>query len=241
MKKNHSLLCALVLSLTTLFLISPVSYGYTETICISKGNLTIRGSKKRVQAVVERINRMVQNKTFIPILDGGAYSKICTAIGYERHHLVSKSFCQNHGIRYEDAPSVLISKELHHLTGSFGSKKGSIEYRNKENEIFASVSDQKDAIYQVYSFGLDNLIDILQPEYSKLTEEKVKLMTPVKQARRSAWLQNVPSAKKLYTPTQNSQDTNPAEQFFDANHLACISDGESPIPTTPLKSSHRKR
>ncbi len=256
MKKNHSLLYALIISLTALFFFSPSSRAnsYTGTISTSQGNFTIRGSNwRRVKEVLERISKMVNNKTFIPILDGGEYSKICTAKGYERHHLVSTAFCKKHQIPYRHAPAVLISKELHKQTGSFGCLKGSQIYRDRENQIFNTAIEQNDhngAIYQVYSFGLDNLIDILQPEYSKLTEEKVKLMTPVKQARSSTWLKNVPSAQKIYTPTQNSQDTNPSKQFF-YSRLACISNppGSSidaptsnlPIPCTPLKSSHRKR
>lgn len=98
------------------------------------------------------------------ILSGGMFSQVPHFVTinpsaqknvWEVHHLISAHFCRNHRdiISVHNAPAVLIPKELHKLTGSYGSFCKSKLYRDKEERVFKKYR----SIQEVFEFGLKDL------------------------------------------------------------------------------------
>lgn len=92
------------------------------------------------------------------ILDCGAYDNVFhTGSGgeYESHHLISSSFCRNNPnvISKEEAPAVLIPKEVHWKTGSHSASHMSAQYLEAEQECF----NKRKKLEDVFELGLKDL------------------------------------------------------------------------------------
>ena len=73
--------------------------------------------ERTAEEIAEAIRRLNEHYTF---MDGGAYGYISSRDGYEKHHLISSSFCKKHSdiIPPNKAPAISIPIELHRITGS---------------------------------------------------------------------------------------------------------------------------
>ena len=92
------------------------------------------------------------------MLDCGAYDNVFhTGSGgeYESHHLISSSFCRNNPgvISVEEAPAVLIPKEVHWKTGSHSASRMSAQYLKAEQECF----NKRKKLEDVFELGFKDL------------------------------------------------------------------------------------
>lgn len=136
---------------------------HKKTQFTPKGTKYISSTRqlKNISEASRILSRMIQGDK---ILSGGMYSQVPHLVTinpsaqknvWEVHHLVSAHFCRNHRdiISVHNAPAVLIPKELHRLTGSYGSSWKSKLYRDKEERVFK----KNRSIQEVFEFGLKDL------------------------------------------------------------------------------------
>ncbi len=147
---------------------------------------------KAVQQKLERLklslkHRKEENPDIIPpIIIGGRYQSVPHAKKYESHHLISAHFCRAHKdiINVKDAPSVLILKELHKFTGSYGGN--SAQYFKKEEKAYSS-----GGLEAILKLGIADLNKIIDQHYAKYKRVSTPKFTPYKRAE--AALQRIDS------------------------------------------------
>lgn len=136
---------------------------HEKTQFTPKGTKYISSTRqlKNISEASRVLSRMIRGDK---ILSGGIYSQVPHLVTInpsaqknvcEVHHLISAHFCRNHRdiISVHNAPAVLIPKELHRLTGSYGSFCKSKLYRDKEERVFK----KHRSIQEVFEFGLKDL------------------------------------------------------------------------------------
>lgn len=136
---------------------------HKKTQFTPKGTKCISSTRqlKNISEASRVLSRMIQGDK---ILSGGMYNQVPHLVTinpsaqknvWEVHHLISTHFCKNHRdiISVHNAPAVLIPKELHRLTGSYGSFYKSKLYRDKEERVFK----KHRSIQEVFKFGLKDL------------------------------------------------------------------------------------
>lgn len=124
-------------------------------------------------------HRQDENPGIIPpIIAGGRYGSVPHAEKYESHHLISAHFCRTHQnlIAVKDAPSVLILKDIHKFTGSFGGN--SEQYFKKEQEAFNA-----GGLEAVLELGISDLNKLINQHYANYKPVTPKKFTPFKRAK----------------------------------------------------------
>lgn len=166
-----------------------LSSGVT-TICycgrhkeVIEGQTFTFANSPRVQAQIGRLqislrSRKEENPGITPpIIFGGRYKSVPHTLGYESHHLISANFCRIHGdiIEVKNAPAVLILKDIHKNTGSYGGD--SEKYLELEEEAF-----RQGGLQAVLELGIKNLRQVIN-EYYTFSRIPVLPISPFKRAQ----------------------------------------------------------
>lgn len=165
---------------------------------------------------IKEINRHLTKGYTVEILDGGSYYNTLRANEFECHHLVSSHFCKNHPdvLSRSRAPSVVIPKELHRLTGSHPCSGFMDDYLKREEEVFA----KRNSIHDVVKLGMRDLIRAIKLYYRLksagqiyVKSREVVLQTPVKRAFEQVQILSPlkPPLKpeKFFSPTKNADSS----------------------------------
>lgn len=214
---------------------------YVDGYILTASGITIFNNRevRRRQIVALKCNLFVDNngKKKAIILDCGAYDNVFhTGIGgeYESHHLISSSFCRNNPsvISKEEAPAVLIPKEVHWKTGSHSASHMSAQYLEAEQECF----NKRKKLEDVFELGLNDLKRALREsgiDYGDILNNDGLIVTKL---RKYALLPDLIRAKKyseamnlmndIYTPI--SKKTLSRDEWLSRMN-------SSYVPTTPTK------
>ncbi len=174
----------------------------TNALCGHRTYLNIDGikfsfvNKKDLERQASEVksslaHRLAENPKNIPyIITGGKYLSVPHTNGYESHHLISAAFCRKYPgiIEAKNAPAVLILKQLHFLTGSYGGK--SEAYLKKEEEAY-----KNGGIEAVLKLGVNDL-------YSAIESYIVKYYLDVSTSTMPN-SQHIENSKKLLPPSPN--------------------------------------
>ncbi|MBQ6143343.1 MAG: hypothetical protein IJI84_02485 [Clostridia bacterium] len=168
------------------------------------------------------------------ILDCGAYDNVFhtgTGGGYESHHLISSSFCRNNPnvISVEEAPAVLIPKEVHYKTGSHSKSLMSPQYLKAEQECF----EKRGKLEDVFELGLNDLKRALSEsgiDYGGLLNNNSLIVTKLRKYSKLPDLLRSGSYYEAMNLMNNIQ-TPISKTTLRRTELT----SRSGIPTTPVK------
>lgn len=139
---------------------------------------------KKLQSRIDQLSqsllhRKEENPEIVPpIIIGGRYGSVPHAENYESHHLISAHFCRAHAdvIKTSDAPCVLILKNIHKFTGSYGANKE--HYFEKEEEAYHTGD-----LEAVLELGLTDLKRVINNHYAYYKRASTPKFTPFNRAK----------------------------------------------------------
>lgn len=92
----------------------------------------------------------------LPLLVGGPYICLPTRDGYERHHLISQKLLSRLELNPQQAPAILIRRDIHQKTSSYGNTPA---YDDLEMKTYEEAGCGEEGLQAVFDLGEKDLIE----------------------------------------------------------------------------------